>query len=205
MATGLDALEAAGFSWAGTAQFWSFVCRINGLPTPDDDPCVRTPPADAYWSYWTAPRGGAWSYESQSAGDGRPGAGLGRGLGVRRRATARGRAAGPAGRTADAASAATATHRRPRRRTSRRRSRRAGRRDDDERAADVDRHVDRRPSATTAPRTSRASVDRRRPVTRATGDRARRRGAPATRTLADHRWARWSGWSRPLRSPPAVR
>ena len=63
--TGLDALEAAGFSWVGTTQFWSFVCRINGLPTPDDDPCVRTPPADAYWSYWTAPRGGSWSYESQ--------------------------------------------------------------------------------------------------------------------------------------------
>ena len=30
--SGLDALEVAGFDWAGTAQFWDFVCRITSGP-----------------------------------------------------------------------------------------------------------------------------------------------------------------------------
>jgi hypothetical protein len=74
-ATGLDTLESAGFSWVGTAQFSDFVCRINGLPTAAEDPCVRTPPAGAYWSYWHAARGGAWTYGSQSAATYDPAAG----------------------------------------------------------------------------------------------------------------------------------
>jgi hypothetical protein len=61
--SGLEALEVAGFDWVGTAQFGTFVCRINGLPTEADDQCVRTPPPDAYWSYWSAARGGSWSYQ----------------------------------------------------------------------------------------------------------------------------------------------
>jgi hypothetical protein len=60
--TGLEALADAGFTWEGTRQFGSFVCRIDGLPTPDDDQCVRTPPADAYWSYWRSELGGRWTY-----------------------------------------------------------------------------------------------------------------------------------------------
>lgn len=66
--TGLGALEAAGFAWTGTAQYGNFVCRIDGLPTAQDDQCVRTPPATAYWVYWHAQRGGAWAYSSQGPG-----------------------------------------------------------------------------------------------------------------------------------------
>jgi len=66
--TGLAALTGAGFTVTGT-QRWglAFVCRINGLPTPAVDPCINTPPATAYWSYWHAVPGGTWSYSSLGA------------------------------------------------------------------------------------------------------------------------------------------
>jgi hypothetical protein len=67
-ATGLQALQDAGFQITGT-QRWglAFVCRIDGLPTPAVEPCVTTPPASAYWSYWHAPAGGTWSYSTLGA------------------------------------------------------------------------------------------------------------------------------------------
>ena len=61
-ANGLDALDRAGVAWEGTLRFPGFVCRVAGLPSPDDEACANTPPADAYWSYWIAPRGGDWCY-----------------------------------------------------------------------------------------------------------------------------------------------
>jgi hypothetical protein len=77
--TGLDALDGAGFSVAGT-QRWGmqFVCRIQGRPSaredlaiPGDDSyhesCADTPPETAYWSYWYASNGGAWKYTSVAA------------------------------------------------------------------------------------------------------------------------------------------
>ncbi|MCS7475460.1 flagellar hook-length control protein FliK [Umezawaea endophytica] len=72
-ATGLAALENAGFAVTGT-QRWgkAFVCRINGLPTSATEPCVTTPPATAYWSYWHAPNGGAWTYSQQGASGRQP-------------------------------------------------------------------------------------------------------------------------------------
>ncbi|TPG19474.1 hypothetical protein [Pedococcus bigeumensis] len=36
------------------------VCRING--TPASDPCIQMPPADAYWAFYHALRGGSWTY-----------------------------------------------------------------------------------------------------------------------------------------------
>jgi hypothetical protein len=40
-----------------------FVCRVNGAPA--SDPCVNTPPADAYWGlWWTDGESGTWSYSS---------------------------------------------------------------------------------------------------------------------------------------------
>jgi len=68
-ATGLAALTGAGFTVTGT-QRWglAFVCRIDGKPTPAQDPCVNTPPATAYWSYWHASPGGAWTYSTVGAG-----------------------------------------------------------------------------------------------------------------------------------------
>jgi len=40
-----------------------FVCRVDG--TPAGDPCVNTPPADAYWSlWWSDGKSGTWTYSS---------------------------------------------------------------------------------------------------------------------------------------------
>lgn len=70
--SGLEALAAAGFSVEQVQTQPGFVCRINGFP---ETSCVRTPPADAYWAYWHAPRGGSWSYSQVGAGsyDPKPG------------------------------------------------------------------------------------------------------------------------------------
>ncbi|RKN45355.1 hypothetical protein [Micromonospora endolithica] len=67
-ATGLAALQGAGFTVTGTARWGlAFVCRINGKPTAATEPCVNTPSATAYWSYWHAPSGGSWSYSTSGA------------------------------------------------------------------------------------------------------------------------------------------
>jgi len=63
-ATGDAALTQAGFSitWV---QAEPFVCRIDGKPAAD--PCTRTPPGNAYWSYWHAKPGGSWVFASTGA------------------------------------------------------------------------------------------------------------------------------------------
>jgi hypothetical protein len=44
-----------------------FVCRIDGVPS--SDPCVNTPPSDAYWSlWWSDGKSGTWVYSSAGAG-----------------------------------------------------------------------------------------------------------------------------------------
>lgn len=60
-------LKDAGFSLGYVQRFPGFVCRIDGLPA--DDPCVDTPPADAYWGlWWSDGRSGTWTYSSLGAG-----------------------------------------------------------------------------------------------------------------------------------------
>jgi hypothetical protein len=45
----------------------AFVCRVDGAPS--SDPCVRTPPADAYWSlWWSDGKSGTWTYASTGVG-----------------------------------------------------------------------------------------------------------------------------------------
>jgi hypothetical protein len=63
---GLQALHAAGFSSAGTAQYGdAFVCRIDGLPTAKVEACAVTPQPSAYWAYWYArPSDSAWTYSA---------------------------------------------------------------------------------------------------------------------------------------------
>lgn len=40
-----------------------FVCRVNDAPSTD--PCVNTPPTDAYWAlWWTDGQSGSWTYSS---------------------------------------------------------------------------------------------------------------------------------------------
>jgi hypothetical protein len=44
-----------------------FVCRVDGKPK--DDPCVNTPPSDAYWSlWWSDGKSGTWTYSSAGVG-----------------------------------------------------------------------------------------------------------------------------------------
>lgn len=61
--SGVAALRGAGFTTTRAAQEPGyFMCRINGKPA--QDPCQRTSPADAYWSYWHGKRGGGWTYST---------------------------------------------------------------------------------------------------------------------------------------------
>jgi prenyltransferase beta subunit len=84
-ATGIGLLKRAGFSTRGTRQDGpAFVCRIGHrrfhhgrrYPTPAQDPCFRTPPANAFWSYWVAARGrNHWSFSRLGAAAHHPKAG----------------------------------------------------------------------------------------------------------------------------------
>ena len=62
-ATGLDALKSSGHRYTFVPRQPGFVCTIDARP----DPC-NNGPANAYWSYWHARPGGAWSYGSIGAG-----------------------------------------------------------------------------------------------------------------------------------------
>jgi hypothetical protein len=66
---GYHALHAAGFTTAGDTQDGpGFICRIDDRPSPAEDACVTTPPADASWSYWHADVGhDTWTYSQLGA------------------------------------------------------------------------------------------------------------------------------------------
>ncbi|MFD0574158.1 hypothetical protein ACFQ0T_39240 [Kitasatospora gansuensis] len=80
--TGLNLLHNAGFTTAGTEHDGlAFICRLgsstfgNGVqyPTPAEEPCVNTPQATAYWSFWIAEPGQqTWSYSQFGAGSQQP-------------------------------------------------------------------------------------------------------------------------------------
>jgi hypothetical protein len=75
--TGLDLLHAAGFTTSGDQHDGdALVCRIGDVafnggtqyPTVKEDPCVYTPPGNAYWSYWLANSGSnSWSFSPKGA------------------------------------------------------------------------------------------------------------------------------------------
>ncbi|MFT4288957.1 hypothetical protein [Nocardioides sp.] len=75
--TGYEALHEAGFTTEGTQHDGpAFICRISGYPTSDEEACVLTPPATAYWSYWHANAGqSTWSYSQLGAMSYKPAAG----------------------------------------------------------------------------------------------------------------------------------
>ena len=75
--TGFEAIHSAGFPTVGTQHDGpGFVCRIKGLPTAAADPCIVTPPATRYWSYWHSDPGqSGWSYSQLGAVSYRPKAG----------------------------------------------------------------------------------------------------------------------------------
>ncbi len=64
-ASGFKALQAAGFDLVEVQNVPGFLCRIDGKPNASQDPCLNTPPASAYWSYWHADRGGSWVTSQQ--------------------------------------------------------------------------------------------------------------------------------------------
>jgi hypothetical protein len=66
--SGANALKAAGFSVTPVVGK-PFVCQINATPNSS---CSNIPPADAYWAYFHAKRGGSWDYSSQGAWSSNP-------------------------------------------------------------------------------------------------------------------------------------
>jgi hypothetical protein len=61
-----DLFPAAGFPLTYVQRQPGFVCTVSGAPA--DDPCVNTPPADAYWGlWWSDGKSGSWTYASTSA------------------------------------------------------------------------------------------------------------------------------------------
>lgn len=63
--SGYDAMTRAGFQVTQPSRTPGFVCRIDGQPA--SDPCVNTPPVDAYWSYWYSTDHKTWTYTSVGA------------------------------------------------------------------------------------------------------------------------------------------
>jgi hypothetical protein len=59
-------LRDAGYELTYVQRQPGFICRIDTKPA--DDPCVNTPPSDAYWSlWWSDGKSGEWSYSSAGA------------------------------------------------------------------------------------------------------------------------------------------
>jgi hypothetical protein len=59
--------SANGFSITYVQRQPGFVCRVNGAPS--SDPCVNTPPSDAYWSlWWSDGKSGTWRYSTLGVG-----------------------------------------------------------------------------------------------------------------------------------------
>ncbi|MEV0581242.1 MULTISPECIES: hypothetical protein [unclassified Streptomyces] len=75
--TGYELLNQGGWRTTGTGHDGpAFICRIGysgqqggkQYPTPQQDDCVLTPPASAYWSYWHAdPGANSWEYSQLGA------------------------------------------------------------------------------------------------------------------------------------------
>ncbi|MFC9863184.1 MULTISPECIES: hypothetical protein [unclassified Streptomyces] len=75
--TGYELLNQGGWATTGTGHDGpAFICRIGysghkggkQYPTPQQDDCVLTPPASAYWSYWHADPGrNTWEYSRLGA------------------------------------------------------------------------------------------------------------------------------------------
>ena len=65
-ANAAELFAAASHELARVQQQPGFVCRVDGLPTEEEEACVRTPPADAYWGlWWSNGDTGTWTYASE--------------------------------------------------------------------------------------------------------------------------------------------
>jgi hypothetical protein len=80
--TGYALLNQGGWVTTGTEHDGpGFICRIGyagyhdgtQYPTPDQQPCADTPPANAYWAFWQAgPGQDSWNYSQVGAMSYRP-------------------------------------------------------------------------------------------------------------------------------------
>jgi hypothetical protein len=65
--TALTQLTDVGRTLTYVQRQPGFVCRVDGAPA--SDPCVNTPPSDAYWSlWWSDGKSGRWTYASTGVG-----------------------------------------------------------------------------------------------------------------------------------------
>jgi hypothetical protein len=65
--TAQQLFDDAGIALTYVQRQPGFVCRVSGKPA--SDPCVNTPPADAYWGlWWSDGKSGSWSYASRGVG-----------------------------------------------------------------------------------------------------------------------------------------
>ena len=167
-------LKDTGHALTYLQRFPAFVCRIDGVPA--DDPCVNTPPADAYWGlWWSDGESGKWSYSSLAAGS----------LTVP--------AGGYVAMVWDGSSGDVRPHDRAPRRIRRRRPTPTealadpGPDSEPDAVADPDRHSDGDPTATAEPTASRADPDadhhtkKPKPSKTPTNPPSRRRTDPADR------------------------
>lgn len=60
---GFAALQEAGFTITSVSSQPGFLCQIDAQPAST---CQHVPQGQ-YWSYWHAPRGGAWTYSTSGA------------------------------------------------------------------------------------------------------------------------------------------
>lgn len=68
--TSWDLLTAATLEVTGTQKYpVGFVCRINGFPAEEDEPCLDTPkPSVGSWAYFVAqPSSDSWQYSTWGA------------------------------------------------------------------------------------------------------------------------------------------
>ena len=76
--TGFQLLNQGGWQSVGTQRGGgsAFICRISysgyrggtAYPSTAEDPCISTPSAKTYWSYWHANQGdSSWSYSQDGA------------------------------------------------------------------------------------------------------------------------------------------
>jgi hypothetical protein len=63
---GSDQFTEVGYTLSYVQTQPGFVCQVDDAP---DSPCVRTPPATAYWSvWWSDGKSGTWKYASVAVG-----------------------------------------------------------------------------------------------------------------------------------------
>ena len=62
--TALDALKGAGVETADTTATMPMLCRVDGLPTREDEKCGDALDGAGYWAFMVAQEGKPWDYAS---------------------------------------------------------------------------------------------------------------------------------------------